>query len=677
MANENPTLAVDFKVNLAEFDKGMDAASKKIENTEKTITKTGGAVTGGLTNAVGGATFILAKLATAVAGVGFGAFAIKATEAAAGLERNARAASMNYDAYTKLATSFQVAGASAEATNGGLANFSRVSSLARLKTGELYETLKFIAPALADQLTKTKTTEEALVVYAEAIRRVSGDANKAALATKGFGEAGIDLLPMLSKGAAGVAEMTESSKQFITVTEDSAKAAKKAKSEWGLLFDSLLNDAANKLKPTNDAIGDFIKTVRSRAEKDGGYLEAIANRWNAVGEATIRAGMDATSYSQTLEKLKPLNLLPGITPPEKKPGAWVTTTQKSDAIELQPKPNYAGIDAVQQSMAALAAARGEQARSIRLEGEQQIEQAKRLLAERTLDEKQFASIRTNVNAATEARLVQLRRDTNSQLRDLSIAALTAEENGLAALSLEYERDIEKYQVMLQQKLISEKQFAAARENINRVANVRIGEEISKLGDKVREQTAGYANAIEGALGNALNNTFTNGKDAARTFFIELAQGLQRATMQALILKPIMEALTGKSTSSGAVGDATGGILGGLGKSLGSFFGGTPTTQNAEGGDLRAGMASLINERAGRKGEVFVPEVAGRMVPGERAGGMGGGSSSVSNVYNIDARGSDAGVEQRIRAMLVDLERSRQSPAAAMAKQRRQFPLRAA
>lgn len=677
MGADNPQLAVDFKVNLAEFDKGIDQATKKIAAGEKAVAKAGGAVTGGLTSAVGGATLILGKLAGAVAGIGFTAFALRATEAAAGLERNARAASMSYDAYTKLAIGFQVAGVGADAAKSGLENFSRVSALARLKTGELYETLKFIAPALADQLTKTKTTEEALTVYAEAIRRMQGESNKAALAVKGFGDAGIDLLPMLSKGAAGVAEMQKRSEGFITVAEDSAKAAKNVKTEFGLLADSMSNDAANKLKPVNGIMAEFAILLRGRAEKEGGYFEAARKGYDEIDAKLKSINSQTAQYAQLVGTLQPLKLLPDVAP--KKPGEWKTTTtagpNANDPLFAQQKPNYAGTDAVQQSIAGLAAARGEQAKAIQLEGAQQIEQARRLLAERTLDEKQFASIRVNTNAATEAKLVALRRDTQSQLRDLSIAALTAEENGLGALSLEYERDTEKYQVMLQQKLISEKQFAAARESINRVANVRIGEEISKLGDKVREQTQGFATAIEGALGNALTNTFTSGKDAARAFLLELAQGLQRATMQALILKPLMEALTGKSTNSGAVGDATGGILGGIGKSLGTFFG-APTTQNAEGGDLRAGMATLINERVGRKGEVFIPEVAGRMVPGERASG-GGRAIGSSNVYNytVNAQGAEVGVETRIRAAMVELERSRQSPTAALAGARRKFPLR--
>lgn len=669
----NPTLAVDFRVNLAEADKDIESGKKKIAAMGAEVQKTGGAISGGLTNAAAGAAGIFGRLAAAVAGVGLVSFASKAGETAANLERGARSASMSLEAYQRLSNAFKSQGASSEAASAGLATFSRTVALARLKTGELYETLKFIAPALAEQLTQTKTTEDALAVYAEAIRRVVGDSNKAALATKGFGDAGIDLLPVLSKGAAGVAEMTANSSAFIQTTGDASKAAKAAKTEWGLFADAILSDVANKMAPANEAIGNFFKGVRESAAEHGGFLEAIKARWDDVSKAAVAAADGARAYSDAANNLKPLNLLP-----IQRPGEWKTSTQAGDAITLQPKPDFRGADAVAASRASLAAARGDQMQSIKLEADQQIEQARRLVTERVLSEKEFGTIRANLAAASNEKVVALNRDMRGQLRELEIAALTAEQNGFAVISLEYERDLERYTDMARKKLISEEQLQAARANINRVAAQKIAEENSKLGDKIREQTSGYASAIEGALGNALNGTFTNGKDAARSFFVELIQGLQRATMQALILKPLMESLTGKSTTSGATGDATGGILGSLSSSLGSIFG-LPQVARAEGGGLRAGVPTLINERAGRMGEVFVPEVAGRMVPGERAASAAGasGAATVSNVYHIDARNADAGVERRLRAMLVELERNRQSPVAALAQQRRQFPMRAA
>jgi len=93
-------------------------------------------------------------------------------------------------------------------------------------------------------------------------------------------------------------------------------------------------------------------------------------------------------------------------------------------------------------------------------------------------------------------------------------------------------------------------------------------------------------------------------------------------IQAYVFKSIANSLSGK-----------GGIWG----TIGGFFAGL--AGKAGGGSVAAGVPYEVGERGP---EMFVPNVSGAIVPNGKLGG---------DVYNIDARGADVGVERRlIRAL---------------------------
>lgn len=91
---------------------------------------------------------------------------------------------------------------------------------------------------------------------------------------------------------------------------------------------------------------------------------------------------------------------------------------------------------------------------------------------------------------------------------------------------------------------------------------------------------------------------------------------------------------------------------------------------AAGGPVSRNMAYTVGERGP---EVFVPNTAGRIVPNNEVGG--GGGPRQQNVYHIDARGADIGVEEAINRALDRAERNRRDPADLISSQRRRFPTR--
>ncbi|MDF2981410.1 MAG: phage tape measure protein [Devosia sp.] len=99
---------------------------------------------------------------------------------------------------------------------------------------------------------------------------------------------------------------------------------------------------------------------------------------------------------------------------------------------------------------------------------------------------------------------------------------------------------------------------------------------------------------------------------------------------------------------GALGTTQTGILDGLVSALtGGSFGGS----KAVGGPVNAGQIYRVGERGP---EMFVPDVAGRIVPNHAMAGGGKGSVTVSMPISIDARGADEAGLARVQQQLAQL-----------------------
>lgn len=149
-----------------------------------------------------------------------------------------------------------------------------------------------------------------------------------------------------------------------------------------------------------------------------------------------------------------------------------------------------------------------------------------------------------------------------------------------------------------------------------------------------------------------------GRDIGKTIgqailFQESWQKAFRALLDDVV-KLVLQMYVFKSLAT-AFGGAGGGFLGALFTGL---AGG-----RAGGGDVSGGMSYLVGERGP---EIFTPGASGAITPHSSLGGS-------STIYNIDARGADAGVEQRVRQAIAASENravSRSMAAAADQRARR-------
>ena len=72
---------------------------------------------------------------------------------------------------------------------------------------------------------KTLSTDELLLRLADRFRQMEDGAGKTALAVKLFGRSGIELIPLLNEGSAGIKKMTDEAKSFGLVIDEKAAAA--------------------------------------------------------------------------------------------------------------------------------------------------------------------------------------------------------------------------------------------------------------------------------------------------------------------------------------------------------------------------------------------------------------------------------------------------------------------
>lgn len=105
------------------------------------------------------------------------------------------------------------------------------------------DSVKQYGVALKDSSGHTRSMNEILPELSEQFANMPDGIEKNALATKLFGRAGLELIPMLNKGKDGLSELSdEATKYGLVLSEDQVKAAKEAKKsqrELGAAFDGV------------------------------------------------------------------------------------------------------------------------------------------------------------------------------------------------------------------------------------------------------------------------------------------------------------------------------------------------------------------------------------------------------------------------------------------------------
>jgi tape measure domain-containing protein len=175
-------------------------------------------------------------------------------------------------------------------------------------------------------------------------------------------------------------------------------------------------------------------------------------------------------------------------------------------------------------------------------------------------------------------------------------------------------------------------------NNNAAAKVKAATTEARKFENVIESIDTKSNAVADSLSDFASSFAgdmlrgTKATEALSSAIGRLADGLLNSSINALI----------SGLAGGFGGGAGGGYFGSGGFTNFLSFGGPRAT----GGPVSSSKAYMVGERGP---EMFVPSTAGKIVPSRE---MGGGGS----VFNIDARGAQAGVGEEIRRALAEYDR---------------------
>ena len=225
----------------------------------------------------------------------------------------------------------------------------------------------------------------------------------------------------------------------------------------------------------------------------------------------------------------------------------------------------------------------------------------------------------DVQGFLAARTADLTRqfDAYNQAVNLSTAGL----EGATPVLAEYARQQELLTTLLEAGIITEAQFG---EEVERTSE-RLREQIEET-QRRTERTSQFANQLGFSFSSAFEDAILKGKS-----FSDVLKGLEQDIARVII----------RSAITAPLGNA---IAGGV-QSFMPTFGGA----RADGGPVTGGMAYLVGERGP---EIVVPRGSGTVIPNDRIGGP-----SISQTFNIDARGADASMVPRLRAEMVAIARA--------------------
>jgi tape measure domain-containing protein len=178
-----------------------------------------------------------------------------------------------------------------------------------------------------------------------------------------------------------------------------------------------------------------------------------------------------------------------------------------------------------------------------------------------------------------------------------------------------QKTLEKEQEITEEKKKQNEEHKKSEDLINKQADAT---------DKLREKMTAVGEEIEGSIKNNLRDAITGAKS-----FGEAMSGVLNRIRDKIIDAQLDKLVGGFGEAFGA------GASGGKKKGLGGFLGGVLGGLFAAGGRPPVGKASIVGERGP---ELFVPKVAGTIIPNSAMGG--GGDSVVNNItVSVDATGS--------------------------------------
>lgn len=213
---------------------------------------------------------LLAGLGVSLSVAGFATMIKSAIDAADHLNKLSQKIGISVEALSTLRFAAQLSDVSLETLQKGIKGLSQNITEANTGIGDGAQVFDALGVSVRNADGSMKSTEAVLLQVADVFANLEDGAVKTALAVKLFGKSGMDMIPFLNQGAAGITQLTaEAERLGLKLTTETARSAE------------AFNDNLTALKASSSSLG--LALARD-------FLPELTNITNAMREAANEAG---------------------------------------------------------------------------------------------------------------------------------------------------------------------------------------------------------------------------------------------------------------------------------------------------------------------------------------------------------------------------------------------------
>lgn len=603
---------------------------------------------------------VLGKLGIALGAVQVGAMFKQVVDQADALNDMSQKTGVAIETLSQFSTAAQKSGTSLEAVGKGIKNLSMQMVQASAGNKDSTKIFKALDIEVTNIDGSLRSASDIMMEVADVFGSLEDGATKSAIATKLFGKAGVEMIPMLNEGRQAISDMQ------VVIDAQFAKAADK--------FNDKLVDMGNGMKSIFVTIGpslfkffDDLSGAFKKVDSDGSAANLLFKAFQDTLTIIVATAAGVVGVLNALgASLTGLATAAGQVSAGDFAGAMATlgdtTSKVGNQFELT-KNQVTGFLAELNAVKAITGAGIETGITGRItpnlgDNEARTEAYKKLggaIRETTIDQSKFNDVFAGgggVNKfkqflidqqaaidllALEGQQVNMTASeykmlTEEKKFDAEVAKLLEEQSGANATAFLAEAEAIKKQKM---ELISANEYY--KQSIE-------GGFMDGL-QKIREK----AMNVGGQISDVMQNAFSGMEDALVSFVMTGKadfKSLANSIISDLIRIQIRSMLGGIFGSGG--GFSLGSLLGIGGGGQYSFGAGGYTGMGpfmAKGGPVSANSPYIVGERGP---ELFMPGSSGSIVPNNR---LGGGSDGVTINQTINI---STGVQQTVRAEIQQL-----------------------
>lgn len=205
---------------------------------------------------------------TQLTAAGAALFAITKSTANFGEEalKGAQKAGTTVEQFSALSYAAKLADVDNQQLIVGLKSLSQNMVEAARQTGDGEALFRRLGVAALDASGKMRPTEQVLLEVADVFSKAADGAGKTEAAVKLFGKAGVEMIPFLNQGKAGIAElMAEAQRLGVVLSKEDAEAANRFNDELKRLQAAMRGVTLEAGKPLLGVLTEFIELFRSLA----------------------------------------------------------------------------------------------------------------------------------------------------------------------------------------------------------------------------------------------------------------------------------------------------------------------------------------------------------------------------------------------------------------------------